>query len=68
MLLGGKKCVPKKPNPMCFKSMYNNRKKCKHFTGLFPEQFDFLFKFFGPAKYSPTYWGSKKRGKNSKST
>ena len=24
MLLGGKKCVPKKPNPMCFKSMYNN--------------------------------------------
>ena len=49
---------------MHFKSIYSDRKKCKHFTGLFPEQFDSLFKFLGPAKYCLKYWGGKKKGKN----
>ena len=68
ILLGGKKRPVKKLNPMRYKSIYSDRKKCKHFTGLFPEQFDSLFKFLGPAKYCLTYWGSKKKGKSSKPT
>ena len=45
-------------NPMSFGVIYSDRKKCKYFTGLFPEQFDALFDFLGPAKYHLTYWNA----------
>ena len=33
-----------------------DRKKSKFFIGLYPDQFEALFKFLGPAKYQLTYW------------
>ena len=38
-----------------------DRKKTKFFTGLFPEQFEALFTFLGPAKYELKYWNSKEK-------
>ena len=39
-----------------------DRKKTKSvFTGLFPEQFEALFTFLGPAKYELKYWNSKEK-------
>ena len=34
--------------------------KSVNIFGLYPEQFDSLLKFLGPAKYNPTYWNSTK--------
>ena len=44
-----------------------DRKKTKFFTGLFPEQFETLFMFFGPAKYNLKYWDSKRKDCNESS-
>lgn len=41
---------------LCLNSVFQDRKKAKFFTGLFPEQFEALFTFLGPAKYELNYW------------
>ena len=46
-------------NRMSFQTIYRERKKCKYFVGLYPEQCDASFEFFGPAKENLTYWNSK---------
>ena len=50
-MLRGKKKKKKGKKTMHFISIYSDRKRCKHFTGLNPDQFDSLSKFVGPAKY-----------------
>ena len=45
----------RKTNCMSFQTIYHDRDTCKYFIGLFPEQFDALFEFLGPAKESLTY-------------
>ena len=51
--------ITKELNLLSFGIIYGDRKKFKYFTGVYPEQFDTLFEFLGPAKHSLVYWSSK---------
>ena len=53
------KPITKELNLLSFRIIYGDRKKFKYFTDVYPEQFDTLFEFLGPAKHSLVYWGSK---------
>ena len=48
---------------MAFETIYNDKDKCKYFTGLDPEQFIILFNFLEPAKESLQYWGTSCKSK-----
>ena len=52
--------IPSNDHPVSFSTIYGNREKFKYFTGLYPEHFDALFQFLGPAKYHLTYWNRSK--------
>ena len=43
-------------NPMSPDLILESEKKCKYFTGLFPNEFKALYEFLGEAKFSLTYW------------
>ena len=43
-------------HPMSPDLILESEKKCKYFTGLFPNEFKTLFEFLGEAKFSLTYW------------
>ena len=60
--------IKKKKNPMDPEIILLDRSKCKYFTGLYPDEFDVLFEFLGPAKYNLNYWNpaAQKKGKSSK--
>ena len=45
-------------NSMDDSEILKDRKKTKHFIGLYPDEFD-VFDFLGPAKYELNYWDSK---------
>ena len=49
----------RKTNSMSFQTIYHDCDTCKYFIGLFPEQFNALFEFLGPAKESLTYWDAR---------
>ena len=55
---------PSTCNRMSSTVILSDRQKCKYFTGLYPEQFDMLYKFLGPAKHELSYWNSKSKGIN----
>ena len=48
-----------KANRMAPDVVLKNRKSTKFFTGLFPDQFEVLFNFLGPAVHNLKYWDSK---------
>lgn len=54
-------CISNRVNMLHPNVVLKNRQKTKFFTGLFPEQFETLFTFLGPAKYHLKYWDSKGR-------
>ena len=45
-------------NSMSPESILASRKRSKFFLGLFPDQFDALYNFLGPAKFQLKYWHS----------
>ena len=55
---GGIKRKRRDANRMSFKVIYAERKTFKHFIGLYPEEFDALYAFLGPAKDHLNYWNS----------
>ena len=54
-------------NPMSATVILKDRKKCKYFIGLYPSQFEALFRFLGEAKYNLLYWNSKAKSSNTES-
>ena len=51
---------PRQRNSMLPESILTDTKKATFFTGLFPEQFDALCNFLGPAKFELVYWKGDK--------
>ena len=58
----------RKNNPVDPEIILLDRSKCKHVTGLYPDEFNVLFEFLGPAKYNLNYWNptAQKKGKSLK--
>ena len=58
----------RKNSPMDPEIILPDRSKCKYFTELYPDEFDVLLEFLGPAKYNLNYWNptAQKKGKSSK--
>ena len=54
-------------NDMSATVILKDRKKCKHFIGLYPSQFEALFRFLGEAKYNLLHWNSKAKSSNTES-
>ena len=51
-------------NSMSSAHILTDQKKCKYFIGLYPDQFEALFNFLGPAKYVLSYWHSEIKHKS----
>ena len=59
--------IPNATNRMDPSIVLKDRQNTKFFIGLFPEHFESLFAFLGPAKYKLKYWDSKGKEDDGKS-
>ena len=56
--------APIVPTTMSVEAILKDAAKAKYFIGLFPEQFEILFDFLGPAKFQLQYWYSSGKPEN----